>query len=151
MSNYGRRLVVDTDFETTVGDVCRAIREEGLQALARMDVREHFWRHLSRTFRQYVLIEAWSPDLAFEALRHDLDVGTLLPTTFAVYELAGGQTVIVATEPMAPAAEQGGWRQQAPALAAIADCERERIARVLERLAGSRILSGLRHAASEEV
>jgi uncharacterized protein (DUF302 family) len=134
MGDYRRRLVIDADFETTVGGVCRAIREEGLQVLARTDVREHFWRHLSREFRQYALIEAWSPDSAFDALQHDLDVSTVLPTRFAIYELADGETVVVATAPMAPLADEVAWREQAPALAAVADQEREHIARVLERL-----------------
>jgi uncharacterized protein (DUF302 family) len=134
MSDYGRRLVIDTDFESTVGAVCRAIRDEGLQVLARTDIREHFWRHLSRDFRQYALIEAWSPDSAFDALQHDLDVSTVFPTRFAVYELADGETVVAATAPMAPVADELAWREQAPALAAVADREREHIARVLDRL-----------------
>ena len=134
MSDYGRRLVIEADFETTVSAVCGAIRDEGLQALARVDVREHFWTHLSRDFPHYILIDAWSPDLAFDALRYELDAGTLLPTTFAVYELAPGETAVVAAEPMAPLADEVAWREQAPVLAAIADRERERIARVFERL-----------------
>jgi hypothetical protein len=35
---------------------------------------------------------------------------------------------------MAPLADEVGWRAQAPTLAAVADREREHIARVLERL-----------------
>jgi uncharacterized protein (DUF302 family) len=134
MSDYGWRLVIDADFESTVGAVCRAIRDEGLQVLARTDVREHFWRHLSRDFRRYALIEAWSPDSAFDALQRDLDVSTVFPTRFAVYELADGGTAVAATAPMAPLADEVGWRAQAPTLAAVADREREHIARVLERL-----------------
>jgi uncharacterized protein (DUF302 family) len=134
MSDYGRRLVIDADFETTVGAVCRAIRDEGLQVLARTDVREHFWRHLSRDFRHYALIDAWSPDLALEALQQDLAVGAILPTRFAVYELADGETAVVATEAMAPSADEGAWHERVPALGAIADRERECVARVLDCL-----------------
>ncbi len=134
MSDYGRRLVIDADFESTVGAVCRAIRDEGLQVLAHTDVREHFWRHLSRDFRHYALIEAWSPDSAFDALQRDPDASTVFPTRFAVYELADGGTAVAATAPMAPLADEVGWRAQAPTLAAVADREREHIARVLERL-----------------
>jgi uncharacterized protein (DUF302 family) len=134
MIDYGRRIVIDAEFETALGAVCRALREEGLHTLARVDVREHFWRELSRDFRHYMLIDAWSPDLAFEALRHDLEAGTILPTTFAVYELSDGETAVVANEPVSPQADETGLREQAPALADIADLERERVARVLERL-----------------
>lgn len=134
MNDYGRRIVVDLGFEAAVGEVSRAIREEGLHVIARIDVRDHFWRDLGRDFRHYFLLEAWSPDLAVEALRHNLDVGAILPTTFAIYELADGETAVVATEPLSPIASEPEWRRNAPALAAIADRESERIARVLARV-----------------
>jgi uncharacterized protein (DUF302 family) len=98
MNDYGLRFVINTTFETTVGAVCRSIRDEGLQVLARSDVREHFWRHLSREFRHYVLIEAWSPDLALEALRNNLDAGVILTTTFAIYEVDESETAVVVKE-----------------------------------------------------
>ena len=65
MSDYGRRLVIDADFETAVCDLSCAIREEGLQALSRVDVREHFWKHLSRDFRQ-----TWATFRCATAKRH---------------------------------------------------------------------------------
>jgi hypothetical protein len=45
-----------------------------------------------------------------------------------VYELGDGETVVTATEPMAPLADEPGCREYVPALARIADQERERIA-----------------------
>ena len=134
MTNYGRRLVFDANFETTVGLVCGAIRDEGLQTLTRTDVREHFWRHLSRGIRHCMLIDAWSPDLALEAVQLDLEAGTTFPTRFVIYERPDGKTVVTATEPMAPLADEPGWRASAPALARIADQERERIAHVFDRV-----------------
>lgn len=134
MNDYGRRIVVDSGFEAVVGETCRAIREEGLQMVARIDVRDHFWRDLGHDFRHYFLLEVWSPELALEALRHNLDVGTVLPTTVAIYELADGETAVVAKEPFSPVAAEPEWRRDEPALAAVADRESERVARVLERL-----------------
>jgi hypothetical protein len=46
MNAYGQYVVIDSGFETVLGDVSRAIREEGLQTIARIDVRDHFWRDL---------------------------------------------------------------------------------------------------------
>ena len=135
MSDYGWQIVIDADFETSIGSLCRAIRDEELQVLARSDVREHFWKHLSRDFRPYTVIEVWSPDSAFFALRQDPDLGSLLPARFVAYEGFDGSTVVVATKPLAPLADDVAWRERAPALAAVADRERERIERVLERAA----------------
>ncbi len=134
MSDYGRRIVVDSGFETAVGDLSRAIREEGLRVIARVDVREHFRRELGRDFRQYFMLEAWSPELAREALKQNLDVGAVLPTGFSVYELADGETAVVAREPLSPLAEDPAWRRSSPLLATIVDRETTRVARVFSRL-----------------
>jgi uncharacterized protein (DUF302 family) len=134
MSDYGRRIVVDLGFEATVDELSRAIRAAGLQTLMRIDVRDHFGREQGHDFRHYVLIEAWSPDLMLDALRHNLDIGTILPSTFATYELGDGETAVVAKGPMAPVADEYGWRRDSPVLAGIADRETDRVARILDRL-----------------
>ncbi len=134
MTDYGRRVVVDLDFEAAVRELSRAIREQGLQAIARVDVREHFWQEPGHDFRRYLLILAWSPELALDALRHNLDVGAVFSTTFAVYELADGETAVVAREHLSPVAAQPQWRRDTPELAAIADLESERVAGVIRRL-----------------
>ncbi len=97
-------------------------------------MREHFGRELAHDFRRYVLLQAWSPEIAMDALRHNLDAGTVLPTSFAVYELADGETVVVANATFATFADEYEWREQFPALAALADRETERLARVLDRV-----------------
>jgi uncharacterized protein (DUF302 family) len=134
MNDYGRRIVIDLGFEAALGETSRAIREEGLQVLARIDVRDHLWRDLAHDFRRYYLLEAWSPELALEALRNNLEVGTILSTTFAIYELADGETAVVAKESFSQIAADPDWRRDAPAVAALVDRESLRVARVLERL-----------------
>jgi uncharacterized protein (DUF302 family) len=134
MDDYGRRVVIDSGFDAVLGEASHAICGEGLQIIARIDVRDHFERELRHDFRQYFLIEAWSPELAFEALRLNLEAGTIFHTTFAIYELPDGETVVVATEPLSALAADPDWRRDAPTLAAIADRECERVARVLARL-----------------
>ena len=134
MSDYGRRIVVDLPFEEAVAVLRRAVRDQGLDVIARVDVRDRFRRELAHDFRRYVLFEVWSPELALEALRQDLDAGTILPTTLVMYELADGETAVTAREPLFPLAAHAGWRQHAPALATMADHEAERVARVLATL-----------------
>lgn len=134
MNDYGRRVLVNLGFEATLGETCRAIREEGLQVIARIDLRERFWRDLGHNFRRYFLLETWSPELALQALGTSLEIATVFPTTFAVYEHSENETIVVAKEALAPIAADLEWRRDAPALAAIADRESERVASVLERL-----------------
>ena len=134
MNDYGRRIVIDLGFEAAVAHTAKAIREEGLEVASRIDVRDCFWREFRHGFRQYVLLDVWSPKLAIEALKHDLAAGTVLRTTFAVYELADGETAIVAKEPLSSVSSDPGWRRDAPALASSADRLCDRIAGVLARL-----------------
>jgi uncharacterized protein (DUF302 family) len=134
MTEYGRRIVVDLGFEAALGATASAIAQQGLQIIARIDVRDHFWRDAGHDFRQYFLMDAWSSELAIEALRRDLDIGAILPTTFGVYELADGETAVVAREPLLPLTMTADWRRQEPALAALADLETERVARVFAAL-----------------
>jgi uncharacterized protein (DUF302 family) len=134
MIDYGRRIVVDLDFETALGETARALRDEGLQTIARIDIRDHFRRDLAHDFRRYIVIDAWSPRLAIAALACDLDAGVILPTRLALYEVADGETAIVAAEPLASMISDPEWERHSPELATLAREESRRIARVLERL-----------------
>jgi uncharacterized protein (DUF302 family) len=134
MSDYGRRIVVDSQFGRVIGILNTAMQVEGLQPLAEVDVRDHFARALSHDFRRYVLVQAWSPELAIEALRHNLDAGTMLGAAFAVYQLADGETVVVANPPFAAFADDYEWRALFPVLASLADRETARLARVIDRI-----------------
>ena len=87
METFSRRAVIDADFETTVGNLCRALRETGMDVIARVDVRDHVWRQGCNMCR-YVLLEAWSPDQAIAALRDSPDLGAMLMTTLAIYDEA---------------------------------------------------------------
>ena len=92
MVDDDRRVTIDLPFETAVGAAAGAIQREGLTILARIDVRDHFKTELHHEFRQYMMLEAWVPALAFEEIRADLDEGAATPIRFAVYELADGET-----------------------------------------------------------
>ena len=132
--DYGRRIVVDLNFEATLGHLSRVLREEGLFALARIDVRDHFMRDQRHMFRLYEIVEAWSPDVAVETLSHHLDAGLVLPTRFVVYELADGETAVLASEPLSSMASRPRWRAEFPDLALVADREAERVARAMASL-----------------
>lgn len=134
MSNHERRLVLDLGFEAALGIVCRSVREQGLETIARVDVRDHFWQELCRDFRQYALLEIWSPEVAFELLHENLDLGAAVPVTLAVYARSATETAVVCREPLGELAKSAEWQHRVPALAAIAERESARIARVFETL-----------------
>ena len=134
MEDYGRRLVIDLSFDRTLAKAVQALHDEGLDVVNRFDVRDYVLRKLHHDFRRYVLLQALPSRLMLDALRQDLDVGTILPATVAIYELADGETAVVASEPFGPVLSDHAWRQAAPELATVADQESEQVARALRRL-----------------
>jgi uncharacterized protein (DUF302 family) len=125
MTSCGRRLILHHDFETTVGEVSRALRDEGFEIIGRTDVRDQCRQILGQVFRHYMLLEAWCTGLAFEALQQNPDLGPLLAVTFAVYEARPDETVVLFP---------GFRRARLGDLARAQDEEIARIGRVFHRL-----------------
>ena len=98
MLNEDGRVVLDLPFEAALGATTRAIQAEGLEVIARVDVRGRFWDSLRSDFRRYYLLEAWAADEALELLRTTPDEGASLPIRFAVFQLADGETAVVADD-----------------------------------------------------
>jgi hypothetical protein len=82
----------------------------------------------------FVRTQALIARLELSSRSRNLEVGTILSTTFAIYELADGETVVVAKELFSQIAADPDWRRDAPAVAAVVDRQGLRVARVLERL-----------------
>lgn len=134
MDDYGRRVVLDVPFQLAVAETSQVLREEGLDVVARFDVREYLVRTLHHDCRKYVLLEALAPDVTLEALQHDPGTGPILPITVAIFELADGETAVMASPPLAPVLSDFAWRETAPALATIGDRASEQLAQALDRL-----------------
>ena len=134
MDDYGRRVILDVPFELAVAETSQVLREEGLDVVARFDVRDYLVRTLHHECRRYMLLEALSPELTLEALQHDPGIGPILPVTVGVYELADGETAVVASPPLAPVLSDFGWRAATPALATIGDRASEQLAQAFDRL-----------------
>lgn len=125
---------MDLPFETALTETIQALRAEGLDPAGRLDVRAFLARTVDHDLRRYVLLEVVSPRLALDALRQDLELGAVLPTTFAVFELADGETAVVVAEPFGGLGSRPEWRRNSPSLAALADQACEEVARALSRL-----------------
>lgn len=134
MDDYGRRIILDVSFELAVAETSQVLREEGFDVVSRFDVREYLGRSLHHECRRYWLFEVLAPDLTLEALQHDAGIGAILPITVAVFELADGETAVVASPPLAPVLTDLGWRAATPVLATLGDHASEQLAQALDRL-----------------
>ena len=134
MDDYGRRVILDVPFDRAVGATSHAFRAEGFDLLATLDIRNYLARNAHHDCRRYLLLTGLLPQLTLEALQHGPEIGAVLPTVIAIYELPDGETAVAASPALAPVMSDLGWRAGQPALAAIADRAGERVARALDRL-----------------
>lgn len=98
---YGYRKRVDLPFAKAVERVQEALKEHGFGVLCEIDVAGTIQKKLDVDFgREYVILGACNPNLAYRALSAETELGLLLPCNVIVYQ-DGDQTVVSAIDPEA--------------------------------------------------
>ena len=119
--------------ELTYGEAEKRVREEllkeGFGILTEIDVREKFREKLGKDFRDYIILGACNPALAYEAFGRELNIGTLLPCNVVVYGADDGKTAVMVMDPVAALSVIGN-----PSLNELAVRVKERMERVLAAL-----------------
>lgn len=131
MDDYGRHIVTSMPFDRALTVAVEALEKAGFRSIQRLDVTAAIRETLDREVRQYGIITALHPALAFRALRADLDVGAALMVRLAVYELGDGETVVAAEEPLEAPLSSRAWREEQPELVAVATALGDALGRVL--------------------
>lgn len=99
MSYYFKKLL-NVDFDATVARVTQALKDEGFGIITEIDVTETLKNKIGVEFRPYRILGACNPGLAYEALKLEDKVGTMLPCNVVVQELAPGQVEVAAIDPV---------------------------------------------------
>ena len=88
-------LVVELDlpYAEAVETVTSALAEEGFGILTRIDLHEAFAEKLGEDFRDYTILGACNPPLAFKAVNTSPEVGMFLPCNVTVEEAGEGSIV----------------------------------------------------------
>lgn len=128
---YTLRTSVTDEFDEVVSSTIDALEEEGFGVLCDIDVHETFKKKLDKEFRQYRILGACSPGLAYEGLNEEIELGALLPCNVVVYETDEGEVVVSAVDP-----QQLVGIADNPALDHIAEEVHERFDRVLSAVSG---------------
>lgn len=96
---FGRR------FKASFSEVELRVREElakeGFGILTEINVKNTFKKKLDRDFREYVILGACNPLLAWEAFAKEINIGTLLPCNVVVYRDDNDKTVVMVMDPVA--------------------------------------------------
>ena len=122
-------ITLDTSYEDTIPAVTAALKAQGFGVLTEIDIKQTLKTKIDADFRNYVILGACNPNLAYQALSYDLDIGLLLPCNVIVYEEGAGSVVsIVDPLQMLDVASK-------PELTEVADQAKGKLKQVLDSLA----------------
>lgn len=100
MSYYVSRMLSIT-FTEAVTRTTDALKKEGFGVLTEIDVKETLKKKLGVEFSNYRILGACNPELAYEAIKLESKVGTMLPCNLVVRDAGDGQTEVAAIDPVA--------------------------------------------------
>ncbi len=126
---YGFVKAVQLPYAEVVEKTRAALKEEGFGVLCEIDIKEKLKEKLGVDFRNYVILGACNPPLAYETLQQELNIGLLLPCNVVVYEDAG-HTVVAAIDAARMLSVVGN-----PNLTATAGAVNEKLRRAIESVA----------------
>ncbi len=128
MSYYFSKILT-LPFEEAVQHTIACLKQEGFGIITEIDVKETLRAKLNQEFRPYRILGACNPALAFEALKLEDKIGTMLPCNVVVQEAGAGKTEVAAIDPVASMQAVAN-----PQLLEKARLVREKLERVIESL-----------------
>jgi len=93
MSEMAFEVTVNAPYTEVMDRVINALKGEGFGVLTRIDVHDTFKEKLDLEFRQYSILGACNPPLAYKALSNRPDAGLMLPCNVIVEEVDEGTLV----------------------------------------------------------
>jgi len=100
MSYYLGRML-SLPFDAAVARTMDALKKEGFGVISDIDIKETLKKKIGVDYPSYRILGACNPALAYEALKLENKVGTMLPCNVVVRDAGNGQTEVAAIDPVA--------------------------------------------------
>lgn len=100
MSYYLGRML-SLSFDAAVARTMDALKKEGFGVISDIDIKETLKKKIGVDYPSYRILGACNPALAYEALKLESKVGTMLPCNVVVRDAGNGQTEVAAIDPVA--------------------------------------------------
>ena len=131
-SKYGFSKTVDLPYQEAVEKTRAALKEEGFGVLCEIDIKEKLKDKLGVDFRNYVILGACNPPLAYKTLQQEIGIGLLLPCNVVVYESdEAGKSVVAAIDAVTMLSVVGA---NDPTINGVATEVNEKLQRVVAQL-----------------
>lgn len=99
--SYHFSKTIKLPFDEAIDKVTEALKNEGFGILTEIDVQATLKKKLNVDFRPYKILGACNPPFAYEALKLEEKIGTMLPCNVIVQEQADGIIEVSAIDPVA--------------------------------------------------
>lgn len=114
------------DFDAVIGRVKEALKSEGFGVLTEIDVAATLKTKVGKDFRPYRILGACNPNLAFQALKEEANIGVMLPCNVIVQRTDSGEVEVSSIDPATAMQAVGN-----PRLSAVAGQVRAALERVI--------------------
>jgi uncharacterized protein (DUF302 family) len=128
MSYYFSKTLA-VPFDEAVEKITAELKKEGFGVLTDIDVKKILYEKLGVDFRKYRILGACNAPYAYKALLAEDKIGTMLPCSVIVQELADGRIEVAAIDPVASMQAVGN-----PALEPVGLEVRAKLKRVIDGL-----------------
>lgn len=127
--SYYKAATLQMPFDEAIERTEAALREEGFGIISRIDIQDALKTKIGVDFRPYTILGACNPSLAYEALKIEDKVGTMLPCNVVVQQKSADETEVAAIDPVASM-----QAIDSPELARAAREVQSRLFKVVDRL-----------------
>lgn len=98
---YYIEKTTDYGFDEAIDKVTEELKKEGFGVLTEIDIHDKLKEKLDVDFRKYKILGACNPSKAYEALKAENKIGTMLPCNVIVQQLDDNKVEVAAVNPEA--------------------------------------------------
>lgn len=98
--NYNISKKVEGNFNDAIAKVTAELKKQGFGVITEIDLKEKFKEKLNVDFRNYKILGACNPALAYKAIQQEDKIGTMLPCNILVQEHENGEVEVAAINPL---------------------------------------------------
>lgn len=99
--SYTLSKTLTCDFETAIERATKSLKNHGFGVLTEIDIKATLKKKLDVDFKDYRILGACNPKMAYQALQAEDKIGTMLPCNVIVQKHEDGSVEVSAVDPIA--------------------------------------------------